>query len=573
MFGAADRTLSNIPRPPSSRVRVPFWNPQLAQNELAALTDTGALPPQPQPPLRVNSSLSRTSSGVVGSAQQQRPFSASRRGSAFFVAPEVMAGHAAAVASGRSRSEFRAQSIAQPPPPLRAIPMAPRPRDAAEAIIGPHRTAAEYVRSELDTFEVLKRRHLALTLERDKGGGGDGGDGAQFPDLEVLQLRLQHDRFESHQREKEIIRQSSGRRFARASDGFVNFRGRTYVRYVVPLESTMTRTLRWLFDLRELNVHPVTRMMREAGVAVEYIAQEWLVRHVGNLKEAGLSIPMDAMQTFIQEHVLRTVYVTQAQCQSWYELLCDKKGTSLDFASAMTKLSLILPAEIDDTISAWYTRMFFSGAFIMFRVNDNATPSEFFHIVDALETLVDGSLKRGSIEHHWREPPASVSSGSEPHGGGGGNNANNAAAAQVAAATSRHLAGMARDEFSTNTPQGIMRLLAVVRADIEAYAAAVNSRAVRRVEDVLAMFTPESTLPRLMRCGEYAASTARYQALAAKRLQAAKHAREKAITRSRSILFGRKLSGEDAMHVAAAAAATAATNAAAAAAADVAVDE
>lgn len=374
---------------------------------------------------------------------------------------------------------------------------------------------SEYVKNELDSFEALKRRHLATTLEHDPA----------HPDLEVQELRLKKDKFASHVKNKEMIRLAGGKRNQKISDGFVNFRGRTYLKYLVPLESTMTRTMRWLFDLRELNVHPVTRMLRECRVSVEHLSQEWLRTHIGTgNKEAGTSIPCDAITRFVQEHVLSSVYVTPAQCVSWYELLCDKKGTSLDFAAAMTKLSLVLPPEIDDTISAWFTRMIFSGAYIMFRVSDNCTPSELFQIVDALETLVDSSLKRGSVEHRLRDTPSSTFAGP-----GVAPSSNNA---------------VRDDEFSTNTPQGIMRLLAVVRADIEAYANAVSSRAIRRVDDVLAMFSAESTLPRLMKCGEYSASNSKYHAMAMKRLHLAKQARERAISRTKSLMFGRRLSDQ-----------------------------
>ena len=41
VFGQEDRSLSNIPRPPSSRIRAPFWNPQQAQAQLSSLTAGG----------------------------------------------------------------------------------------------------------------------------------------------------------------------------------------------------------------------------------------------------------------------------------------------------------------------------------------------------------------------------------------------------------------------------------------------------------------------------------------------------------------------------------------------------
>lgn len=509
------RSLSNIPRPPSSRIRSPFWNQTIAQNALnnLVLANTAEQLPADQ-----HMSTARS----PDSSQRQLHHSTMHFSNVHPHQQQQQQSHHGSRPNSRSSrlDEFKAMTVPTPPVPLQRMPVVPRSRDAAEEIMG-HQTPAEYVRSSLDSFEAMKRRHLAATTHTDHS----------FPDLEQMQQKLRTDKFALHDRNKERIRGSAGKtRNEKITDGYVNFRGRSYVRYIVPLESTMTRTMRWLFDLRELNVHPVTRMMREHGVTVEHFSQEWLRHHVGASKEAGTSILGEALSKFVQDHILKSLYVTTAQCLSWYELLCDKKGTSLDFAAAMTKLALTLPPEIDDSISAWFTRMIFSGAYIMFRAGDNATPSEFYYIVDALETLVDNKGKRGAVEHRLRETPVSSTSSS---------------GAAAAAGGGKALAGSARlaqDEFDTTTPQGIMRLLSVVRADIDAYANAISSRAVRRVDDVLAMFSEEGTLRRLMLCGEYAASTAHYHAMATKRLHAAKQARERAIQRSKSILMGRRVS-------------------------------
>jgi hypothetical protein len=539
-----NRSLSNIPRPPSSRIRSPFWNQAIAQNALSGLVDPSQQQQQQQqqgfqlPSHLQHNSVSPApplSSGGGGRLQQPHMHFSDRAGS-LSARPASASGSAVRRYTQdmeQRKAEFRALSVATPPDPLRKMPAVPRARDAAEEIMG-QLTPAEYVRSELDTFEALKRRHLAHTNRSDHS----------FPDFDQLEQRLASDKFAQHQREKERIRGSNTKtRNEKLTDGYVNFRGTSYVRYLVPLESTLTRTLRWLFDLRELNVHPVTRMMRENRVTVEHFANEWLRLHIGASREAGTSILCDALTRFVQEHILRNVYVTGCQLRSWYELLCDKKGTSLDFSSAMTKLSLILLPEIDDSISAWFTRMFFSGAYIMFRAHDNATPSEFFHIVDALETLVDNSLKRGAIEHKLRETPASGSSSTTSLSGGAAEDDTVSKRRRGAAAGGG--GGGAVDEFDTNRPQGIMRLLSVVRADIDAYANAVSSRAVRRVDDVLMMFSEEGTLRRLMLCNEYASSTAKYYTMATRKLQQAKAARERAILRSKSILMGRRLSGAD----------------------------
>jgi hypothetical protein len=242
---------------------------------------------------------------------------------------------------------------------------------------------ADYVRRELDTFEVHKARQLCGTLTRPM-------------DARQLVVTEADDKDAHHAKMKELLKLTGGRRAGSKANDVVVFDGQHFRQYANPLETGKSKLIVWLADLRALRTHPYTLMLRRRGYTAKDLTEFWF-RHSKQNATLTMTNAHTGMKGFITELANdHHMYVDVLSCQRFYDHLNDRKQGTMDFGPAMPKLDLLL-TPVDSSTWQSYLEAFCSGAFEMIDDLDYVCTSDFMLILSVLETLV---LDEAEVQLH-----------------------------------------------------------------------------------------------------------------------------------------------------------------------------
>ena len=381
--------------------------------------------------------------------------------------------------STSNRSSSRATTHAQPlhrpssarasrSAPADALPHSrPSPRGAGAAAAsrlpppGDDVEDAEFVRRELDTFEVQKSRQLATTLERPANA-------------RELSAASATDRDAHHAQMKELLKLTGGRRPGSKANDIVRFDKGVFQKYPEPLDTGSAPLMTWLHDLRNLRVHDFLLGLRAAGCTGPAILEPWF-RHSKRNASATMTNAHTSLRNLLAE-LLRcdASLLSLADCQTFYDRLTDKKHGTMDLAPAAAKLDVLL-SDVSDATWERFVDLFLSGALHFMAPGDFIAPFDLYAVLSTMDAIAHEQeaveILRGSCYHRH------VSSG------------DTSSAASVA--------------NLSEPPVAYTRYLRTLRADVDVFALRAPRGKMLTRDEALGLFAPNAAFIKAARSGVY----------------------------------------------------------------------